>query len=292
MNALGARLFMLLQHLLPRRMLTALVHRLARLRTRPVKDLLIRSFVRMFNIDTKDLNARVPDDFASLNDFFTRELAIDARPIDPAGNSIVSPVDGIVSAAGFLDKNRLLQAKQHYYSLQDLLATDLSDADAFTNGTFATLYLAPWHYHRVHAPWSGRLTAARYVPGDLYSVNDTTVARLPGLFVRNERLVCHFSTESGPMILVFVGALNVGSITTPWSGEIRPRKRGVVEELELRRQAQAADVVKGGLLGWFNMGSTVILLMPPGSCELAPTLVKDSAVVMGRPIATLKSLAP
>ncbi|HZW59387.1 MAG TPA: archaetidylserine decarboxylase, partial [Woeseiaceae bacterium] len=174
----------------------------------------------------------------------------------------------------------------------ELLATDLDDARTFRDGAFVTLYLAPQHYHRVHAPLAGRLTAARYVPGDLFSVNASTVPGIPKLFARNERLVCHFATDSGPLIVVLVGALNVGSIGTPWSGEIRPRRRGVVEELDLARRGVDPGVAKGGLLGWFNMGSTVIVLLPPGACDLDGDLQRATQVVMGRPIATLRNLSP
>lgn len=291
MNRWLAPLFIALQYLLPRMSLTAAVHRLARVRATAVKNALIRGFVRLYRVDTAEVDGTVPRDFACFNDFFIRELRAGARDIDASKTSIVSPVDGIVSAAGALDEHRLLQAKGRYYSLYDLLATDLAEAAAFVGGTFATLYLAPWHYHRVHAPWAGRLMAARYVPGDLFSVNDATATRIPNLFVRNERLVCHFLTDDGPAALIFVGALNVGSIGTPWSGDIRPRKRGVVEELDLHRAGHDPNVVKGDLLGWFNMGSTVILLMPPGIYDLQPDLTNGKAVVMGKPIATQRSLS-
>jgi phosphatidylserine decarboxylase len=292
MNFFSARLFVLLQYLLPKHLITGLVHRLARVRIAVVKNALIRGFVGVYKVDVSELDASVPDDYATFNDFFTRSLADGARVIDAARNIIVSPVDGTVSAAGTISKNRLLQAKGFDYSLLDLLASDIDDAQAFDNGEFATIYLAPHNYHRVHAPWNGRLTAARYVPGALFSVNDATVERLQDLFVRNERLILHFVTDAGPMSLIFVGALNVGSISTPWSGEIRPSRTGVVEELDLEHSGTSLNVSKGDLLGWFNMGSTIILLMASTACRLHKELKNGMVVTMGQSIATIRTLSP
>jgi phosphatidylserine decarboxylase len=170
--------------------------------------------------------------------------------------------------------------------LHDLLATNFDEANQFINGSFATIYLAPYNYHRVHAPLCAELRAARYVPGDLFSVNAATASGVPNLFARNERLICHFNTDAGPMALIFVGALNVGSITTPWTGEIRPRKRGVVEELVLRSSVSRI-VSKGDLLGWFNMGSTVIMLLPPASCKGLDQLKRGQTLLMGEAIANV-----
>jgi phosphatidylserine decarboxylase len=252
-----------------------------------VKNFLIRSFVRMYDVDTTEAKRAVPGDFVHFNDFFTRELAEGARPVDESPVSIVSPVDGIMSAAGRIDGTALLQAKGIHYTLQDLLATDLADAARFENGSFATMYLAPFNYHRVHSPLAGRLTAARYIPGHLYSVNQATVELLPRLFTRNERLICHFRTEVGPMALVFVGALNVGSVSTPWTGRIRPRKTGVVDDLDVGASGVPAGVEKGQLIGWFNMGSTVIVLMPPGTCRWREGLAKGTQLRMGESIGAL-----
>jgi phosphatidylserine decarboxylase len=254
---------------------------------RSVKDNLIRAFVRFYDVDLSDVSRTAPGDFVDFNDFFTRELTEGARPIDPSPASIVSPVDGIVSAAGRLDGNALLQAKGIRYSLEDLLATDLADAARFENGSFATMYLAPYHYHRIHSPLGGELTAARYVPGQLFSVNRTTVRSLPRLFTRNERLVCHFRTVVGPMALIFVGALNVGSVSTPWTGTINTRKTGVVDELDLDTAVTSVDVDKGQLLGWFNLGSTVIVLLPPGTCSWRDGLVSGTRLRMGEAIGKL-----
>ena len=291
MQRIVNRLFLMLQMLLPQHLLTAIVRRLAALRIAPVKNWLIMRFVAAFDVDIDDVLLPVPTGFGSFNEFFTRELAAGARPVDPDAESIVSPVDGIVSAAGRIDGQTVFQAKGIHYSLDDLLATDLADADIYRGGSFATLYLAPHDYHRVHSPLDATLVAARHVPGHLYSVNARTVAMLPGLFTRNERLVCHLRTSTGMMMLIFVGALNVGSITTRWTGIIRPRKRGTVETVDLGTDGPSRNLAKGDLIGWFNLGSTVILLMPPGKVRWLDTLVADSRILMGQPIGRLLATA-
>jgi phosphatidylserine decarboxylase len=277
-----ARLFVSLQYLLPKYWLTSIVYRIARIRTPAVKDFLIRGFIRLYDVDTAGVKLAIPDGFASFNEFFVRELEDTIRPIAAEPGAIVSPVDGTVSNAGSLHGRNIIQAKGIDYTLDDLLATDLSDARVYADGTFATIYLAPYNYHRVHAPFAGELLAMRYIPGDLFSVNEATASKLPGLFRRNERLVLHFSTQYGPAVLIFVGAMNVGSISTPWSGEIRPRKKGMVETIDL--DSASRTVKKGDLLGWFNMGSTVIVLLPPKICEWHPTLSSGATVCMGQVI--------
>lgn len=287
MSKLLAWPFVLLQFLLPKHLLTSFVHHLARVRVTPVKDFLIRRYVGLYDVDIGEAEKPVPDGYANLNEFFTRSLAAGVRPIDASPRSIVSPVDGIVSAAGQLESEMLLQAKGKRYSLSDLLMTDTADAERFENGVYVTLYLAPRDYHRVHCPLAANLVAARYVPGSLYSVNASTVSLLPDLFARNERLICHFTTDAGPIILVFIGALNVGSISTPWTGPIRPRRKGVVDDIDFSKSDHPTRVPKGGLLGWFNMGSSVILLLPPGSAEISSTVSFGNDVRMGRVIGQL-----
>jgi phosphatidylserine decarboxylase len=276
------QLFIGLQYLMPQHLLTALIWRLARVRHTATKDFLIRRFIAAFDVDIDDVLLAVPNDFATFNDFFIRELNSDARPIDQQQDTIVSPVDGTVSAAATILEDIIFQAKGLDYSLGDLLATDLDEARAFVDGSFATIYLAPYNYHRIHAPLAGELLAARFVPGDLFSVNQATVAKVDGLFRRNERLVMQFKTEYGPAAVIFVGALNVGSITTPWSGEIRPRKQGVVEVLDLSQHSTSVE--KGDLLGWFNMGSTVILLLPKGACDWDEDLQAGTTLQVGEVI--------
>jgi phosphatidylserine decarboxylase len=280
-----SRLFAFFQYLLPKHWLTAVVYRLARVRVPAVKNALIRGFLKLFDVELEEVKGRVPQDFRSFNDFFIRELNDGARPVDADPAAIVSPADGTLSQAGTLRGSRILQAKGIDYSLEDLLAADVDKAGEFSGGAFATIYLAPYNYHRVHAPVDGELVAAHYVPGDLFSVNSKTAAQVPGLFSRNERLNLHFQTAFGPMVVVFVGALNVGSISTPWSGEVRPRKSGVVERIDVSAAPQ--QVRKGDLLGWFNMGSTVIVLLPPDSCTWHDSFKAGVRTVMGEAIGEL-----
>lgn len=281
-----ASAFVLLQHILPRHWLTAVIWRIARIRHPGFKDFLITRFARAFDVDLDEVKLEVPGGFATFNEFFIRELADGARPIDDDSDALVSPADGTVSVAGTIRADSIFQAKGIDYSLGDLLATDLQEAEHYVDGSFATIYLAPYNYHRVHAPLAGELLTARYVPGDLFSVNEATVSRVDGLFRRNERLVMHLRTAHGPAVVILVGALNVGSISTPWTGEIRPRKEGVVDELDISGYPAALD--KGDLLGWFNMGSTVILLLPKGVCEWDDDLEPGATVRMGEEIGELQ----
>ena len=282
-----ARLFAYVQYLLPKYWLTAIVYRVTRIRHSGFKNFIITKFVKLYKVDTSDISLTLPDDFANFNEFFIRELRADARPIDTNAQAIVSPVDGTVSQAGELRGAAILQAKGFEYSLDELLATNLDEARAFSAGHFATIYLAPYDYHRVHAPLAGELISASYVPGDLFSVNTATAANIPGLFRRNERLILNFDTSIGPAAVIFVGALNVGSISTPWSGEIRPRHSGVVESIDLG--AKSIAVAKGELLGWFNMGSTVILLLPKDTCDWRKDLTAGNTLRMGEAIGRLSS---
>ncbi len=280
-----ANLFVLLQYVLPKHWITSVIWRVARIRNPGIKNYLITRFVRLYDVNIDEVLLNVPDDFATFNEFFIRELEPDARRIDNAVDTIVSPVDGTVSIAAPIMSDSIIQAKGIDYSLDDLLATDLDEAHSYINGCFATIYLAPYNYHRVHAPFHGELVAVRYVPGDLFSVNVATVARVKGLCQRNERLVMHFKTAHGPAVLIFVGALNVGSISTPWSGDLRPRKRGVVDALELSKHP--TTVRKGDLLGCFNMGSTVIVLLPEKTCAWHDTLKPGATLRMGEAIGEL-----
>ncbi len=277
--------FVLFQYILPRHWLTAIIYRMARIRQPRIKDFLITRFAKLYAVDLDEVRLEVPAGFATFNEFFVRELADGARPVDAGPGAIVSPVDGTVSFAGAIANDALFQAKGIDYTLGDLLATDTERANAFVGGRFATIYLAPYNYHRVHAPLAGTLASMLYVPGDLFSVNEATVSRVRGLFRRNERLVLHFDTAVGPAALIFVGALNVGSITTPWTGEIRPRKDGVAEIQEIGEHPVA--VGKGDLLGWFNMGSTVIMLLPHGKADWDPRLDPGRRLRMGERIGTL-----
>ncbi|MGI9201025.1 MAG: archaetidylserine decarboxylase [Woeseiaceae bacterium] len=280
-----ARLFAYVQYLLPKYWLTAVIYRLARVSHTGTKNFLIKRFVRLYDVETDDVLLPLPSGFANFNEFFIRELAADARPVDEDVKTIVSPVDGTVSQAGELHDAKILQAKGIEYSLDDLLAINLAEARAFANGNFATIYLAPYNYHRVHSPIAGKLVSGSYVPGDLFSVNTATATHIRGLFRRNERLILNLETAAGPAAVIFVGAMNVGSITTPWTGEIRPRHSGVVESIDLG--GDAIDIAKGQLLGWFNMGSTVIVLLPQGVAAWNNKMVAGETLRMGESIGSL-----
>ncbi len=237
---MNAKLFVGMQYLLPQHALTSVVYSVTRARVQPVKNTLISSFVRHFKPEMGDAVEPNALAYASFNEFFTRALRPDARPIDRDPGALVSPVDGTVSQLGPLDGSRLLQAKGVYYTINDLLDGREEYAAKFANGAFATLYLAPYNYHRIHMPFAGTLRAAWYVPGDLFSVNATTAASVAGLFARNERVVCIF--ENGPLTfaMILVGALFVGSMETVWHGEITPRRPRRDADLHSRPEARAA----------------------------------------------------
>jgi phosphatidylserine decarboxylase len=286
-DSVRARLFVALQYLLPQHWLSQLVHQLARSRVRWLKNALIESFVGHFRPDMSDAEQPDPFKFASFNEFFTRALRADARPAAPDPAALVSPVDGSVSQLGRLDGSWLVQAKGHAYTLEALLAADAAWAEVFRGGAFATLYLAPFNYHRVHMPLTGTLRAAWYVPGQLFSVNATTAASVPGLFARNERVVCVFDTGGLAWALVLVGALFVGGLSTVWHGDITPRSARRRTELPLDGGRASLTLDKGAEVGRFNMGSTVILLLPPGRGEWLAPLVPGSAIRVGQPLAHL-----
>jgi phosphatidylserine decarboxylase len=255
-----------------------------RLRWRPAKNALIRAFMRGFKPDLSDAQVSDPLAYPSFNAFFTRELRADARPLAGDAQTLVSPVDGTLSQAGAIDDNRLLQAKGHHYTLEALLAGAAPQwAPTFRNGRFATIYLAPYNYHRIHMPADGTLREAWYVPGRLFSVNAATAAQVPGLFARNERVVLLFDGATGPFAMIFVGALNVGSIATVWHGDVAPRRPRRVTQLPLPPQAQRA-LPRGAEAGRFNMGSTVILLVPAAGAQLDAALVPNRILRMGEAI--------
>ena len=276
-----ARAFILLQHLLPQHGLSRLVHALARVRQRDIKNLLIRAFVRGFKPDMSA--ARQPDPLAydTFNAFFTRELAAGARPQPQDPLAVSSPVDGTISQIGYLQGDTLVQAKGRTFSLAALLGSDAAAAAPFAGGAFATLYLAPYDYHRIHMPRAAALRAARHVPGRLFSVNAVTAAAVANLFARNERVVCTFDEAGHPFVTVLVGALFVGSISTVWHGEITPPTRRAPRELPAI-EASRARRERGELLGWFNMGSTVVLVFPPGRVQWHSGLAAGVPVRVGQ----------
>jgi phosphatidylserine decarboxylase len=286
---LKGRLFVLMQYLLPQHFLSRLVYRLTRSRAVRLKNWLISSFVRGFSPDLSEALQPDPLAYGSFNEFFTRALKPGARRIDP-GEELVSPVDGAISQIGRLDGTQLLQAKGQLYSLEALLDCDPAGAQwasRFAGGCFATLYLAPFNYHRIHMPAEGTLRAAWYVPGKLFSVNAVTAASVPELFARNERVVCIF--EDGPRLfaLVLVGALFVGSMETVWHGEITPRRPREPLQLPLTAARAPLQLAKGAELGRFNMGSTVILITPAGMIDWLSSAKARDSIRVGQPLGRL-----
>ena len=245
-----ARLFALLQRLLPQHLLSRIVGRLANVNAVWMRVPLIKLFVAMYGVDLGEAEFSSPRDYASFNAFFTRKLKPSLRPVS---GSISSPADGTVSMAGRLQGNQMLQAKGLNYSLEKLLAGD--EATQFRNGSYVTIYLSPRDYHRVHIPVTANLVAARYVPGKLFSVNQATTGAIADLFAANERLVMHFSTDLGPMVVVMVGAMIVAGIKTVWRDRLYSPREADRERFEPPRHFD-----QGAELGLFEMGSTVIVI--------------------------------
>ncbi len=287
-------LFVTLQYLLPHHLLCRIAYALTRARTVWLKNLLIDAFMRGYRPEMADALEPEPRRYPSFNAFFTRALRPGARPIDPDPLRIVCPCDGTLSVAGAAAGDELLQAKGHGFSLGSLLADDGSWVKLLHGAAYATLYLAPFNYHRVHMPLAGRLRAAWHVPGRLFSVNSATVARVPGLFARNERVVCAFDGDHGPFAVVLVGALFVGSMSTVWHGEITPWRgaHAVHAALPGVHQLQPTGTAdlwqpRGAELGRFNMGSTVLLLLPPALARWDSGLAPGIAVAVGRGLGSL-----
>lgn len=284
----AGRAFVALQHLLPQHGISRIVLAATRSQVPAFKNALIRLFVRGFSPDMTDAVEREPTAYPSFNDFFTRALRAGTRPVDADARAIVSPVDGTVSEAGPLSADRLLQAKGHEYSLRALLAGNTAWERTFAGGSFATIYLAPYNYHRIHAPLDGELRESFYVPGKLFSVNRTTAQLVPGLFSRNERVFCGFDGGGMPWAIILVGALNVGSMATVWHGDVTPRRHRQVTSLPVSEVLAPTTLAKGAEIARFNMGSTVILLLPPGAAEWQDSLVAGRVLRMGERIGTLR----
>jgi len=283
------RAFILLQYLLPQHALTALIYALARIKTRWLKNALIRGFMALFPVDLSEALIPHIDEYTTFNDFFTRALKPTARPIAPDPYSIISPADGTVSECGLIHGQTILQAqltaKNRTYTLSELLGDD-AKARHYIDGSFVTIYLAPHNYHRVHMPLTATLTEIKHIPGQLFSVNRVTAMAVPQLFARNERVVCHFLSSAGPCALVFVGALNVGSISIDGCGQITPSSNRKPNTIELP-QNRSLNFSRGEQLGYFNMGSTVIVLMPRDQSTFDSHLVAGVNINMGERIGAL-----
>ncbi len=269
-----------LQSKLPQRAITQLFGWLAQIRIPAIKNQLIRMFDQRFHICWEEAEFSTPDAYADFNTFFSRKLKPDARPLAPLP-AFMSPVDGFISQIGMVEGHQLFQAKGHTYTLLDLLAGNTYMADAFKNGAFATLYLSPKDYHRVHTPLAGNVTAMTFVPGTLFSVNDATVSSAPNLFARNERLICYIDTAMGPMAIILVAALNVGSMFTPWHGVVKAEG---VHTWDYRDKPIALN--RGDEVGGFLMGSTAIVLLPQNTVAWG-ALATQHPVKLGESIGTL-----
>ena len=272
------RLAVLPQYLLPKKLLTTLAGRFASAQLGGVTHGAIRRFVARYGVDMAEAQDPRIESYASFNDFFTRPLRDGARPLAPA--DYVCPVDGAISQLGPIARDQIFQAKGHSYSTRTLLAGNAALAAEFENGQFATLYLSPKDYHRIHMPCAGRLQRMVYVPGDLFSVNPTTARGVPGLFARNERVVCVFDTARGPFVLVLVGATIVGSMATVWHGVVNPPRPADVQRFDYA--GQQIDLVQGAEMGRFLLGSTVVLLWPHGTLRFDPSWAPGGAIRMGQ----------
>jgi len=284
--SLGDWLKSLPQYLLPHHALSRLVLKASRWQTPWWKNLLIDTIIRHFKVDMHDALEPDPHAYASFNDFFTRALRDEARPLPADDRLVVSPADSRISQLGVIQQGRIFQAKGRHFDVLELLGGDEDSARAFTDGRFTTLYLSPRDYHRIHMPLDGTLTRTIYVPGRLFSVAPHTVRTVPRLFARNERLACLFETPAGPLALVAVGALFVSSIETLWSGIETPphghriRIRDFPAEVE-----QRIHLTRGVEMGRFNMGSTVILLFGRERVDWLETLAPGQALRMGQALA-------
>lgn len=272
------------QGLLPQRALTAAMHRLTRSEIPWLKNALITVIGSAAGVDWSEAASMELDDYPSFNAFFTRPLRAGVRVIEPAPDALVSPCDGRISEHGDLQSLQLLQAKGQSYSLADLLAGDPACA-ALADGHFWTIYLSPRDYHRVHMPVNASLQRMIHVPGELYSVSPYTVRQVPRLFARNERVVSIFDTAFGPMALVLVGAMLVASMDTVWAGTITPEARSTIS----RHDYAPGEVVlgRGAEMGRFNMGSTVILVIPRGAARAVLPAQTGQALRMGERLASL-----
>jgi phosphatidylserine decarboxylase len=271
------RLAVLLQYLLPKQALTALAGKFAAARAGGLTTSVIRWFVGRYRVNMAE--AANPDiaGYASFNEFFTRSLQPDARPLAQA--DFICPVDGAISQFGAIDHDRIFQAKGHNYSTTALVGGDAVLAAQFENGHFATLYLSPKDYHRIHMPCAGKLTRMIHVPGDLFSVNPVTARGVPGLFARNERVVCVFEGEDGPFVMVLVGATIVGSMATVWHGVVNPPRPGHLREWCY--EDQQLRFRQGDEMGRFLLGSTVVMLFPQQTLAFNPDWSPQRSIRFG-----------
>ena len=271
-----------LTYVLPHRLLSTLARRLAYSDNPRLKQWLIDTVTRKFGVNLSEAAQPDPRAYPTFNAFFTRALKSGVRTPDPDPRALLMPADGRISQCGRIEEGRIFQAKGQSFTAAELLG-DEAAAEPFANGLFATVYLSPKDYHRVHMPWTGRLRETEHVPGRLFSVGTDAVANVPRLFARNERLVCHFDTDFGPMASVMVGALLVSGVETVWSGVEIPAYGDRIERKDYA--AQGIVLERFAEMARFNYGSTVIVLLPPGVATLEPTLVAETPVRLGQVLA-------
>jgi phosphatidylserine decarboxylase len=279
--AVSDRLAVLPQYLLPKQALTALAGRFASARAGALTTRAIELFIQRYGVNMAEAANPDPASYPSFNEFFSRALKPGARPL--ASSALICPVDGAISQFGKIDRDQIFQAKGHHYTTTALVGGDADLAAKFQEGDFATLYLSPRDYHRIHMPCDGRLTRMIYVPGALFSVNPTTARGVPGLFARNERVVCVFEGEQGPFVLTLVGATIVGSMATVWHGLVNPPRSKTVRDW--RYDDQALSFKQGDEMGRFLLGSTVVMLFPKGVCQFNPAWAPGKAIRMGEAMA-------
>ena len=275
------------QYIMPQLYLTQLAGWFAQQKWGAITHFVIKVFAKKYNVDMSEAKKENFSDYESFNQFFIRELKDDARKINENPTALCLPADGRVSQIGHINDERLLQAKGHFFSLSDLLAGDEELVNTFKNGEFATIYLSPRDYHRVHMPCDATLRKMIYVPGDLFSVNPFLAEHVPNLFARNERVICVFDTAFGPMVQILVGATITASMSTVWAGVINPPRTGEVKVWTYQGD-NAIKLTKGQEMGAFQLGSTVINLFPANSVTLAEHLEVDVPVRMGEILATMK----
>jgi phosphatidylserine decarboxylase len=277
-----------LQYLMPKHLISRLVGKLAAAKLGWFTHFLINRFIKAYGINMAEAQFERAQDYASFNEFFTRPLKDGIRPLATEADIVAHPVDGCISQLGPIVQGQLVQAKNHSYSLQALLGGDIAAAEPFAGGDFATIYLAPKDYHRIHMPVSGTLRQMIYVPGDLFSVNPLTAENVPDLFARNERVVTIFDTELGPMALVLVGATIVASIETVWAGTVTPPAGKNVFRWTYPAQGKnAITLAKGAEMGRFKLGSTVVLAFPANKLQFLADQQPGTVTRMGAPFAEL-----
>jgi phosphatidylserine decarboxylase len=274
------KIFISLQYILPQYALSRLAGYAMESRCTWWKNWLIQRFIKTYNVDMSCAINSIPTSYPSFNTFFTRELKPDARPIAEGIKQICSPADGTISQIGSIQQGRIIQAKGFDFSVAELLGGDTAAAEQFNEGAFSTIYLAPKDYHRVHMPLTGTLKKMIFVPGQLFSVNDTTAQHVPRLFARNERVVCLFETDAGPMAVVLVGAFFVASIVTSWAGTVAPNSSDTIQTTTY--EPGQVRLAKGAEVGYFKLGSTAIVLFPKDTVNWLPSLQAGDSVQMGQ----------